>query len=64
MISYDSPLSQYGNVFTFVLFGRSMTVALGPKALAVNSPKCLLKKHTRFVRRENLLSLRLVLIRY
>lgn len=25
------PLSQYGNVFTFVLFGRRMTVALGPK---------------------------------
>jgi len=23
--------SQYGNVFTFVLFGRRMTVALGPK---------------------------------
>jgi len=22
---------QYGNVFTFVLFGRRMTVALGPK---------------------------------
>ena len=26
-----SPLSQHGNVFTFVLFGRRMTVALGPK---------------------------------
>lgn len=25
------PLSQYGNVFTFVLLGRRMTVALGPK---------------------------------
>ena len=27
---FDSPF-QYGNVFTFVLFGRRMTVALGPK---------------------------------
>lgn len=26
-----SSLSQYGNVFTFVLLGRRMTVALGPK---------------------------------
>ena len=27
----DSALIQYGNVFTFVLLGRRMTVALGPK---------------------------------
>ena len=27
----NSPLSQYGNVFTFILLGRRMTVALGPK---------------------------------
>jgi len=26
-----TPVFQYGNVFTFVLFGRRMTVALGPK---------------------------------
>jgi len=28
---FNSPIFQYGNVFTFVLFGRNMTVALGPK---------------------------------
>jgi sterol 14-demethylase len=30
-VNLTSTLSEYGNVFTFVLFGRRMTVALGPK---------------------------------
>ena len=30
-LDFNSFVSQYGNVFTFVLFGRRMTVALGPK---------------------------------